>query len=49
MAGDPYAECLPPAVTVDPEGESEFMRAVVVVTEETPKGTARSPQEYVNP
>jgi hypothetical protein len=25
------------------------MRAVVVVTEETQKGTARSPQEYVNP
>ena len=47
--GDPYAQFLPPAVTVNAEGESEFMRAVVVVTEETPKGTARSPQEYVNP
>jgi hypothetical protein len=46
---DPYAQFLPPAVTVNAEGESEFMRAVVVVTEETPKGTARSPQEYVNP
>jgi hypothetical protein len=47
--GDPYAQFLPSAVTVNAEGESEFMRAVVVVTEETPKGTARSPQEYVNP
>ena len=25
------------------------MRAVVFVTENTPKGTARSPQEYVSP
>ena len=25
------------------------MRAVVIVTEETQKGTARSPQEYANP
>jgi hypothetical protein len=47
--GDPYAEFLPPAVEVNADGDSEFMRAVVVVTEETPKGTARSPQEYVNP
>lgn len=31
------------------EGDGEFMRAVVIVTEETDKGTARSPQEYVNP
>ena len=47
--GDPYAEFLPPAVEVNADGDSEFMRAVVVVTEETQKGTARSPQEYVNP
>jgi hypothetical protein len=47
--GDHYAEFLPPAVEVNADGDSEFMRAVVVVTEETPKGTARSPQEYVNP
>jgi hypothetical protein len=46
--GDPYAQFLPSAVTVNAEGESEFMRAVVVVMK-TPKGTARSPQEYVNP
>jgi hypothetical protein len=47
--GDPYAEFLPPSVEVNAEGDNEFMRAVVIVTEETPKGTARSPQEYVNP
>jgi len=47
--GDPYAEFLPPAVEINGAGDSEFMRAVVIVTEETQKGTARSPQEYVNP
>jgi hypothetical protein len=47
--GDPYGAFLPPPVRTDAEGESEFMRAVVVVTEDTPKGTDRSPQEYVNP
>ena len=33
----------------DADGESEYMRAVVFVTEDTPKGTERSPQEYVQP
>jgi hypothetical protein len=47
--GDPYAKFLPPAVEVNAEGDSEFMRAVVFVTEETQKGTTRSPQEYANP
>ena len=47
--GDPYAEFLPPAVEANAEGDSEFMRAVVIVTAETHKGTARSPQEYANP
>ena len=47
--GDPYAAFLPPPVEVNADGDSEFMRAVVIVTEETQKGTARSPQEYVNP
>ena len=47
--GDPYAEFLPPPVEVNAEGESKFMRAVVIITEETEKGTARSHQEYVNP
>jgi hypothetical protein len=36
-------------VAVNSEGDSEFMRAVVFVTEETRKGTARSPQEYAKP
>jgi len=39
----------PPPVEVNADGDSEFMRAVVVVTEETQKGTARSAQEYINP
>jgi hypothetical protein len=47
--GDPYAEFLPPAIEVNTDGDSEFMRAVVIVTEETRKGTARSPQEYIKP
>ncbi|MDP2605549.1 MAG: hypothetical protein Q8S00_23655 [Deltaproteobacteria bacterium] len=47
--GDLYAEFLPPPVTVDSEGDSEFMRAVVFVIRGTAKGTPRSPQEYVNP
>jgi hypothetical protein len=36
-------------VEVNADGDSEFMRAVVFVTEESRKGTARSPQEYANP
>jgi hypothetical protein len=47
--GDPYAEFLPPSVEVNAEGDSDFMRVVVIITEETQKGTARSPQEYVAP
>ena len=47
--GDPYAAFLPPAVHTDADGEYEYMRAVVFVTEDTPKGTERSPQEYVQP
>jgi hypothetical protein len=47
--GDPYAEFLPPAIVTDEDGEAEHMRAVVIVTENTKKGTSRSPQEYVNP
>jgi hypothetical protein len=46
---DPYAEFLPPAVELNADGDSEFIRAVVIVTEETQNGTARSPEEYVNP
>jgi hypothetical protein len=46
---DPYSAFLPPAVHTDADGEHEYMRAVVFVTENTPKGTERSPQEYVQP
>jgi hypothetical protein len=38
---------LPPPVPTDEDGDHEYMRAVVLVTEGTPKGTERSPQEYV--
>lgn len=47
--GDPYSEFLPPPVITDANGESGCMRAVVFVTAGTPKGTARSPQEYASP
>lgn len=47
--GDPYADFLPPALVTNQEGDAEFMRAVVIITEETKKGTARHPQEYSDP
>lgn len=47
--GDPYVDFLPPALVTDEDGDAEFMRAVVIITEETEKGTARNPQEYSNP
>ena len=47
--GDPYADFLPPALVTDEDGDAEFMRAVVIITEETKKGTARHSQEYLNP
>lgn len=47
--GDPYAAFLPPPVHTDANGDYPYMRAVVFVTEGTPKETARSPQEYVSP
>ncbi|OYT19283.1 MAG: hypothetical protein CCU26_12460 [Nitrospira sp. UW-LDO-01] len=47
--GDPYAEFLPPALATDEDGDAEFMRAVVIITAETEKGTVRHPQEYSNP
>ncbi len=47
---DPYATFLPPAgaIPADDDGQT-MMRAVVFVMEGTPKGTARSPQEYAHP
>ncbi|MCS3950902.1 hypothetical protein [Salinibacter ruber] len=47
--GDPYGAFLPPPLETNKHGEHEFMRAVVFVTEQTSKGTERSPQEYVDP
>jgi hypothetical protein len=47
--GDPYASFLPPAVPVGPEDDGRSHRAVVFVTAGTPKGTARSGQEYESP
>ena len=47
--GDPYGDFLPPPVETNEQGEAEYNRAVVFVTDETKKGTSRSGQEYVNP
>ena len=46
---DPFAAFLSPPVHTNEDGESEYLRAAVFVTENTPKGTGRSPQEYVTP
>ena len=46
---DPYSTFLPPAIAVSLDVEDPPMRAVVLVTEGTPKGTERSAQEYVDP
>jgi hypothetical protein len=43
--GDPYAEFLPPAVPVNEDGEGSFLRALVIVREQTEKVG----QEYVDP
>jgi len=45
----PRADFLPPPVEIDADGDSEFMRAVVFVSEETKKGTSRAGQEYQEP
>ena len=47
--GDPYGEFLPPPVETDEDGQAEYHRAVVFVTDETRKGTARHGQRYVDP
>lgn len=47
--GDPYAAFLPPPIPVNADGDAEYIRAVVFVTEQTPKGTDRSHQEYAHP
>ena len=47
--GDPFADFLPPAVVTNEDGEAQHLRAVVIVTENTKKGTSRNSQEYVDP
>ena len=47
--GDPYGEFLPPPLSTNKDGEADYNRAVVFVTEGTRKGTARNSQEYVDP
>ncbi len=47
--GDPFAAFLPPPVRTNENDEADYVRAVVFVTELTPKGTQRSAQEYVDP
>ena len=44
-ADDPFAAFLPPAVDTDEHDEADYLRAVVIVTERTKKGTAHSPQD----
>jgi hypothetical protein len=46
---DPYDTFLPPAGAIPADDDGQTMRAVVFVKEGTPKGTTRSPQEYVDP
>ena len=48
-SGDPFGAFLPPPVAVDSAGDAPHMRAVVFITELTPKGTERSGQEYQSP
>jgi len=47
--GDLFAEFLPPPVETNEDGEAPHMRAVVIATEETKKGTPRNGQEYISP
>jgi hypothetical protein len=47
--GDPYGDFLPPPVSTNKDGEADYNRAVVFVTEKTQKGTTRNGQEYIDP
>jgi hypothetical protein len=47
-SGDPFADFLPPAITLEDEDDAR-LRAVFIVTGETTKGTPRCGQEYVDP
>ena len=44
-----FDDFLPPPVETDESGQASHDRAVVFVTGETRKGTARNGQEYVDP
>ncbi|HUP25082.1 MAG TPA: hypothetical protein VNB06_19350 [Thermoanaerobaculia bacterium] len=46
--GDPFADFLPPAIDYEGDEDGRF-RAVVSVTSETKKGSARAGQEFVDP
>lgn len=48
-AGDPYDPFLPPALHLGVNGSKDDLRAVVFVTGDTKKGTARAGQEYESP
>lgn len=43
--GAPYTDFLPPSLVTDENGDTEFMRVVVIATEVTDKGTTRNSQE----
>jgi hypothetical protein len=44
-AGDPYADFLPPAVSIPEENDGATLRAMVIVRE----GTEKVGQEYIHP
>ena len=46
---NPCAAFLPPPLETNEDGYNPYLRAVVLVTEETVKGTRRSGQEYEAP
>lgn len=46
---DPFSDFLPPPINVDTDGDARHYRAVVLVTPQTQKGTAKNGQEYVDP
>lgn len=48
-AGDPYGSFLPSPVAVESADDEQQLRAIVVVTRGTPKGTDGSAQEYTQP
>jgi hypothetical protein len=47
--GDPYAGFLPPPVEDTDDWDAKNFRAVVIVTEDTAKGTPENGQEYIDP